>query len=56
MNLIIITGPPGSGKSTVAEALYKTLPPLSFLLKFDAQRRFLKDRHEYSEQAAPTEH
>lgn len=47
MKFIIINGPPGAGKSSLAEALHQALPPLSFLLKFDAQRRFVKDRHEY---------
>lgn len=46
MKLIILNGPPGAGKSSVAEEIHKVLSPLSFFLKFDAQRRFLKDRHE----------
>jgi predicted kinase len=43
MKLIIINGPCGVGKSTVARKLHETLP-LSFLLDIDAQRRFIS-RH-----------
>lgn len=51
MKLIIIHGPSGSGKSSVAESLHKTLPSLSLLLKFDTMRRFLTNRHENSVEA-----
>lgn len=51
MKLIIINGAPGAGKSSVANIVHQSLPSLSFLLKFDAQRRFLKDRHENREEA-----
>lgn len=46
MKLIIINGPPGAGKSSVSEALHGLFPTLTLLLKFDVQRRFLKNRHE----------
>lgn len=40
MRLIIINGPCGIGKSTVAKKLH-TLFPLAFLLDIDAQRRYI---------------
>jgi predicted kinase len=51
MKLIIINGAPGSGKTSVAEEVHRSMPPLSFLFKFDAQRRFLKDRHQNKQEA-----
>ena len=42
MKLIIINGPTGIGKSTVAKKIHDKLP-LSFLLDIDAQRRYISD-------------
>ncbi len=50
MNLIIINGPCGVGKSTVAELLHKTIP-LSFLLEGDALRRLVSGYKEYREES-----
>lgn len=46
MQLIIINGPCGIGKSTAAAALHAELP-LSFLLDIDAQARFINHYKEY---------
>ena len=43
--LIIINGPAGVGKSTVAELVYKQIKP-SYLLSCDKIRRFLNDYHD----------
>jgi len=40
MKLIIVNGPTGIGKSTVAKKIHEKLP-LSFLLDIDAQRRYI---------------
>lgn len=45
MKLIIINGPCGIGKSTVAAKLHADMP-LSFLLDIDAQRRFMSHYRE----------
>jgi adenylate kinase family enzyme len=45
MKLIILNGPPGIGKSTVAQKLQKELP-LSFLLEIDALRRCISNYRE----------
>lgn len=43
--LIIINGPAGIGKSTVAKLIHKQVKP-SYLLSCDSIRRFLNDYHE----------
>ena len=45
MRLIIINGPSGVGKSTIAERISHALP-LSLLLDIDAQRRFISGYRE----------
>ena len=40
MKLILINGPTGIGKSTIAQKIHQGLP-LSFLLDIDAQRRYI---------------
>lgn len=45
MKLIIINGPPGVGKSTVAEKLHKAVS-LSYLLEIDALRRNISNYRE----------
>ncbi len=45
MKLILINGPPGVGKSTVAEKLHKAIP-LSYLLEIDALRRNIANYRE----------
>ncbi|MBI3572260.1 AAA family ATPase [Candidatus Kaiserbacteria bacterium] len=46
MKLVIINGPSGIGKSTLAERLYKAMP-LSLLLDIDAQRRLISGYREH---------
>ena len=46
MKLILINGPTGIGKSTIAEIIHKKFP-LSFLLDIDAQRRYLYGYREH---------
>jgi broad-specificity NMP kinase len=50
MKIIILNGPCGVGKSTVAARLHDTLP-LSFLLDIDAQRRFISQFREYQDES-----
>jgi deoxyadenosine/deoxycytidine kinase len=51
MKLIILNGPCGVGKSTVAQKLHEVIP-LSFLLDIDAQRRFISKHREFKEESA----
>lgn len=46
MKLILINGPTGIGKSTIAQKIHQSLP-LSFLLDIDAQRRYISGYREY---------
>lgn len=50
MKIIIINGPCGIGKSTVAEKVHSNIP-LSFLLDIDAQRRFVSGRREHPKES-----
>ncbi len=50
MRLIIINGPTGIGKSTVAQKLHETIP-LSFLLDIDAQRRYISGYREHRQES-----
>lgn len=50
MKLIIINGPCGIGKSTLAARLHDSMP-LSFLLDIDAQRRFISHYRESKEKS-----
>lgn len=50
MKLIIINGPCGVGKSTVARKLHETLP-LSFLLDIDEQRSRISKYREYLDES-----
>ena len=49
MKLIIINGPSGVGKTTLARALHKQMP-LCFLLDIDAQTRFISHFEDYREE------
>ncbi len=49
MKLIILNGPCGVGKSTIAAALHEKMP-LSFLLDVDAQSRNISHYKEYREE------
>lgn len=49
MKLIVINGPCGVGKSTVALRLHNKIP-LAFLLDVDAQTRFISHYKEYGEE------
>ncbi|MDP2631688.1 MAG: AAA family ATPase [Candidatus Uhrbacteria bacterium] len=49
MKLIIINGPCGVGKSTLAARLHNEMP-LSFLLDIDAQSKFISHYREYREE------
>ncbi len=46
MKLILINGPTGIGKSTIAQKIHQDLP-LSFLLDIDAQRRYISGYREH---------
>ena len=46
MKLILINGPTGVGKSTIAQKIHQGLP-LSFLLDIDAQRRYISGYREH---------
>lgn len=50
MKLILINGPTGIGKSTIAGKIHQSLP-LSFLLDIDAQRRYISGYKEYREES-----
>ncbi|HLD17452.1 MAG TPA: AAA family ATPase [Patescibacteria group bacterium] len=51
MNLVIINGPCGVGKSTVATTLHQTMP-LSFLVEIDAIRRLINGYNEHAEETS----
>lgn len=46
MKLILINGPTGVGKSTIAQKVHQSYP-LSFLLDIDAQRRYISEYREH---------
>jgi predicted kinase len=50
MKLILLNGPTGIGKSTIAHKIHQVLP-LSFLLDIDAQRRFISAYKEHREES-----
>lgn len=50
MKLIIINGPSGVGKSTVAKMLHATMPK-SFLLDIDALRRHMNGYREFADES-----
>jgi len=50
MKLILINGPTGIGKSTIAGKLHQVLP-LSFLLDIDGQRRYISGYKEHREES-----
>ncbi|TAK04718.1 hypothetical protein EPO33_01850 [Patescibacteria group bacterium] len=50
MNLVIINGPCGVGKSTVASALHQTMP-LSLLVDIDAIRRQISGYREHADES-----
>jgi predicted kinase len=50
MKLILINGPTGIGKSTIAQKLQHVLP-LSFLLDIDAQRRYISGYKEHRDES-----
>ncbi len=50
MKLILINGPTGIGKSTIAGKLHQALP-LSLLLDIDAQRRYISGYREHREES-----
>ncbi len=50
MKLILINGPAGIGKSTIAGKLHQVLP-LSFLLDIDAQRRYISGYREHRKES-----
>jgi len=50
MKLILINGPTGIGKSTIAGKLHQVLP-LSFLLDIDAQRRYISGYKEHRKES-----
>ena len=50
MKLILINGPTGIGKSTIAGKLHQVFP-LSFLLDIDAQRRYISGYKENREES-----
>lgn len=50
MKLILINGPTGIGKSTIAGQIHQTLP-LSFLLDIDAQRRYISGYKEHRDES-----
>ena len=50
MKLILINGPTGIGKSTIAGKLHQLLP-LSFLLDIDAQRRYISGYKEHRKES-----
>ncbi|HBU28039.1 TPA: hypothetical protein DEB00_02905 [Candidatus Uhrbacteria bacterium] len=55
MKLIIINGPSGIGKSTVAKMLHEDMP-MSFLLDIDAQRRYISHYRENPEESETMSH
>lgn len=50
MNLVIINGPCGVGKSTVASALHQMMP-LSLLVDIDVIRRFISGYREHADES-----
>lgn len=46
MKLILINGPTGVGKTTVAQKIWEVIP-MSFLLDLDSQRSFISQYREY---------
>ncbi len=50
MKLILINGPTGIGKSTVAKKIHEARP-LSFLVDIDALRRYISGYREYREES-----
>lgn len=55
MKLIIINGPCGIGKSTLAHALHESIP-LSFLIDVDLIRRHVSGYREYREESGHLSH
>ena len=51
MNLVIINGPCGVGKSTAATALHQSMP-LSFLVEIDAIRRLISGYKDHAEETS----
>jgi predicted kinase len=50
MKLVILNGPSGVGKSTLAERLHRDMP-LSVLIEVDAWRRFISGYREHKEES-----
>jgi len=50
MKLIMINGPTGVGKTTLAKKLHEVMP-MSFLIDLDEQRRFISHYREYKKES-----